>query len=115
MKEEPPEQVIGALRRILGGQIYLSDKMSARLLERVATGPADQDASLIDALTNRELEVFELIGRGLGTRDIAKELHRSVKTIETHRENIKKKLNLQDANELRRHAFVWTQEQLANE
>jgi DNA-binding NarL/FixJ family response regulator len=115
MKEEPTDRVMQALRRLLTGDIYLSDRMAGRLLQKMVSGRGDAQGSLVEQLTDRELEVFQLIGRGLGTRDIAEQLHLSVKTIETHRENIKRKLSLDSAVELHQHAFMWAQRGMGGE
>ena len=113
MNDGRMDEVIQALRQILDGRVYLSQRMTSRLLGRLTGGGAADGESPISALTDRELEVFEMIGRGLATRDIADRLHLSVKTIDTHRENIKRKLNLSGATELYRHAFLWAQQELA--
>ncbi len=108
-KQEPPEKMIDAVRRVLRGEIYLSSRMSTRLLHRLTTGEAiDEDP--VDGLSDRELEVFEMIGQGLGTKQIAGKLDLSHKTIETHREKIKAKLNLRNSSELSRHATQWVLE-----
>ena len=111
MKDGRMEQVVQALRDVLAGRVYLSRRMTSRLLGRLTGGGTAEGESPITALTDRELEVFEMIGRGLATRDIADGLHLSVKTVDTHRENIKRKLNLASATELHRHAFLWTQQE----
>lgn len=108
MKEAATTNVVGALRTVLAGQVYLSSKMSARLLGKFVGGRTD-DAPPLAKLSNRELQVFERIGRGQGTRDIAEALHLSVKTIETYRANIKEKLQLTGAAELVQHAVQWFQ------
>jgi len=82
--------------------------MRDRLLRRAAEGGLKEEHSPIDNLTDRELEVFRLIGAGVKTHEIAEQLHLSVKTIETHRDRIKKKLDLKDANELLRQAVLWS-------
>lgn len=109
MKEEATARLITAIRRVLNGEIYLSEKMSARLLSRFVDGAPQTGGSAMERLSDRELEVFELIGRGLGTRRIAEDLHLSVKTIESHREHIKEKLKLDSSQELMRHAMQWVQ------
>lgn len=110
-KQEAAAKVVEALRHVLRGKIYLSQKMTEILL-RNATGVRERQAtSSIESLSNRELEVFELIGRGLGTCNIAEKLNLSIKTIETHRANIKKKLGLATGNELAMRAMQWTLEQ----
>jgi len=109
MKEEATARLIAGIRRVLSGEIYLSERMSARLLSRFVGGGSQTEGSPIERLSDRELEVFELIGRGIGTRQIAEQLHLSIKTIESHREHIKEKLKLGSSQELMRHAVHWVQ------
>jgi len=111
MKQEATEHIVEAIRQVLGGQVYLSDRMAARLLHRVVgrTGTEGQP-SPIEALTDRELEVFQLVGQGLSTRQIAEQLFLSVKTVETHLEHIKTKLGLESGRELVRQAVRWSLE-----
>ena len=105
MKREAGTQLESAIRRTVGGKIHLSKRMSDQLLELV-TGPASaKRGPLLDRLSDRELEVFEMIGRGKGTSEIARLLHLSVKTIEGYRANIKAKLGLKSALELVRYAL----------
>ncbi len=111
MKAEATEKVIGAIRKILGGDIYLSEPMAAKLIHKLVGGRTEVGASAIDRLSDRELEVFRLIGQGYGTRQIAEKLHLSVKTIETYRVHIKEKLNLSDAAELLQYAIQWVSSQ----
>ena len=110
MKTEAPEKVILALQRIRGGGIYLSDSISQAILGRLSALSANKSAP-IECLTDRELEVFRLIGEGLRPRDIANRLHLSVKTIETYREHLKAKLNLATAGDLLQYAIRWAQAQ----
>lgn len=105
-KEESPTQLIAAIRHVLHGRVYLSSRMTDRLLNRSVRG-IDADCSPIESLSDRELEVFEQIGRGMTTRRIAQNLYLSPKTIETYRENIKTKLSLRNATELTQHAVQW--------
>ena len=107
MKAEATEHVILAIRRVLGGDVYVSEKMVSRMISRLVAGDVTAEASPVERLSDREFEVFELIGRGDATRRIAEELHLSVKTIETHRANIKHKLGLKDATELLIYAINW--------
>lgn len=107
MKEEATERVMTAIRKVLSGEVYLSERMSARLLSKLVDGPATTGSSPVERLSDRELQVFELIGRGTGTRQIAEGLHLSVKTIETHREHIKTKMGLANNSELVQHAIQW--------
>jgi DNA-binding NarL/FixJ family response regulator len=107
MKAEATENVITAIRKILSGEIYLSDKMSARMMRKLVGRATEISTSPIELLSDRELEVFNLIGKGYGTRQISERLHLSIKTIETYRAHIKDKLNLADAAELLRYAVQW--------
>lgn len=111
MKQEPPEILIGAIRKVLGGEIFVSEKMSSRLISRMADGVGDATGSPLERLSDRELEVFQLIGQGLRTRQIAERLCLSIKTIESYREHIKHKLDLQNSTELFQHALQWVQGQ----
>jgi len=113
MKEEAIEQVLVAIRRVLTGEIFLSDKMKAKMLQQLATGRAKQVLSPIEALTDRELEVFRMIGEGKSTRQIATDLHLSVRTVEAYREYIKAKLTLKNSTELVQHAFHWVHQKAA--
>ncbi len=107
MKQEAAENVIAALRKINSGEVYISERMATQMLSRMVGGRATPISSPVDLLSDRELEVFTLLGRGDGTRDIAEKLNLSVKTIESHRAHIKEKLNLKNATELVRHAVQW--------
>ncbi len=107
MKQEGGEKFLRAIRQVLAGQIFVSEKMSARILEIFSGRPCATAASPVQKLSDREFEVFQLIGQGIGTRDIAGQLLLSVKTVEVHRANIKKKLGLQTAPELVRQAVRW--------
>jgi len=108
-KREPMSQIIAAVRHVLGGEVYLSPRMTTVLLQRAATGePLDHDPA--EKLSNRELQVFEMIGRGLTTVEIAEKLQLSPKTIESHRKVIKTKLEVQTSAQLSRRAFQWVQE-----
>ncbi len=108
-KDAASEQVIDAIRTILTGKTFISPQLAERLLNRIVTGGTNQ-VSAIETLTDRELEVFGLIGQGLTTRQIAERLHLSYKTIESYRENLKAKLSLKNAAELNRHAVHWVLE-----
>ncbi len=108
MKQEPPEKVVSALRKILEGDIYISDKLGTKLLNKFVTKRADSSGSPVELLSNRELEVFQLVGQGLKTRKIAEELNLSVKTVETYIDHIKKKMNFDDSRDLFLHAVQWT-------
>ncbi len=107
MKQEATERVLVAIRRILVGEIYVSDRMANRMLHRFVGGSQQGPRSPIADLTDRELEVFRLIGEGHGTRQIAEELHISVKTVESYQAHIKEKLLLKNARELVQRAIQW--------
>lgn len=109
MKQEANEQVVMAIRQVLSGEIYVSDKMRMKLLRKIVDRRLAAGDSLIDDLSDRELEVFRLIGRGYRTRKIAEVLHVSVKTVESYREHIKQKMKLRDATELLQQAIQWVQ------
>ncbi len=111
MKEETTENVVKALRQVLSGEVYLSEKMSKKILNQIAGGNAGKGGLSVESLSDRELEVFQLIGRGIQSREIAKKLHLSVKTIESYREHIKVKLNLENAAQLTQTAIQWMQSQ----
>lgn len=107
MKQEPVEQIINGVRQVAAGGIYLSDAMRAKLVHKHFAAASAPPPSDMERLSDRELEVFRLIGMGHGTRRIAVDLHLSVSTIETHRLHIKDKLRLQTAPELIRCAVEW--------
>ncbi len=109
MKEAGGEALLAAIRKILGGEIYVSPRMSARILESMSARRPRGSDSPIQQLTDREFEVFQLIGRGLSTREIAAQLHLSSKTVDVHRSNIKDKLGLDDVTSLIRHAVRWVE------
>jgi DNA-binding NarL/FixJ family response regulator len=113
MKEEAIEQVLVAIRKVLVGEIFLSEKMKGKMLQQMASGKGKVISSPIEQLTDRELEVFRLIGEGCSTRQIAGQLHLSVRTVEAYREYIKSKLNLKNATELVQHAFHWVHHEAA--
>jgi len=107
MKKEPPEKVISAIKNILHGEIYVSDNLGSRLLHKLVAKKSGALSSDIDVLSNRELEVFQLIGQGLKTGKIAEQLNLSIKTIETYIDHIKKKLCFKDSRDLFLHAVQW--------
>jgi DNA-binding NarL/FixJ family response regulator len=106
-KEEATTRVVQAVRKVLGGEIYLSERAAARVAARVAGRSREAPGGLAGDLCDRELEVFELIGQGLTTRQIALQMHLAVPTVETYRARIKHKLKLQDAAELLQNAIRW--------
>jgi DNA-binding NarL/FixJ family response regulator len=110
MKQEGGKKIIEAIRRVLEGRTYVSEKMAANILD-IFSGRRGETSSPVEKLSDREFEVFQLIGRGLSTKEIADRLHVSVKTIEVHRVNVKQKLAIQTAPELIRFAVRWTESQ----
>ena len=112
MKQEALEKILTAIRRVLGGNIYVSDALAAKMLQQQIRGKVDIQESPVKSLSDRELEVFQLIGQWKKTSEIAQELHLSIKTIEYYREQIKRKLNLKNSAELTQHATSWVQREL---
>ena len=109
-KEEGTEKAIQAIRVLMEGKRYLSDKMADKMMDSLM-GNSSRDQGAVQSLSDRELEILELIGNGLGSREIAEKLHLSIKTIESHREHLKAKLGLARATELVNYAFNWFHDQ----
>ena len=109
-KGEATEHLVDAIRHTLSGKTWLSAAMTERILSGMARGEGPPDDDIVARLTDRELVVFELIGKGLGPTQIAQSIHISVKTVETHREKIKRKLLLASGSELTRRAMQWVTE-----
>jgi DNA-binding NarL/FixJ family response regulator len=107
-KEQATAHILAAIRQVLEGKVYLSGAMTEKLLKR-AVGP-DAGRTGIEQLSDRELDVFRLIGQGLKTKDIATQLHLSTSTVETYRDRIRQKLDVKDGAELARRAVQWTLE-----
>lgn len=108
-KQEAPEKIIQAIRQVLGGKVYLSERMTERILNNMFKGRDEKRD--IDSLSNRELQVFEMIGQGIAPGKIAEQLNLSVKTIETYQAHIKKKLGLSSSHKLTHRAIRWVLEQ----
>ena len=111
MKKEASESVISAIRNILAGKIHLSPEMMARLLDKFQGNSEAQVTPTVDLLTDRELEVFRLIGSGLSTREIAERMRLGIKTIGTYRDRIKQKLCIKSGAELTRQAVLWKEKE----
>ena len=111
MKQEGGKKIMEAIRQVSAGKIFVSEKMSAKILEIFSGRRPEAGASPVESLTDREFEVFQLIGQGMETKELAKELHVSPKTIEVHRANIKAKLQIKTMAELIRHAVRWVETQ----
>jgi DNA-binding NarL/FixJ family response regulator len=110
MKQAEPEEVMTAIRTVLQGKLYFSSTIQARIWERMRSGASQPEKSPVETLTDRELEVFQLIGQGTKTSAIAEALKISIKTVETYRSNIKEKLGLGSGTELMKHAVEWVKE-----
>ena len=110
MKREALDSVIAAVRTVLNGEIYVSQSISKRMIAE-HVGAAGHSGSSLDRLTDRELEIWQLIGEGNEVREIAARLHLSSKTVEAHRAHIKEKLNLKNAREVARQATTWVNSQ----
>ncbi len=108
-KSEPPASMLSAIRAVLSGQIYVSEKLASQMIGKLTGKSMEPGGLLLDKLSDREFEVFELIGQGMEVRLIAKQLHLSIKTVETHRDNIRKKLDLDSSTDLLKYALQWFQ------
>ena len=106
MKQAASEQFLVSLRRVLDGGIYVSEAVGNNMIQKFAAGGSYISANPIDRLSNRELQILHMIGKGMGTRETAQSLHLSVKTVESHRQSIKRKLNLSTATQLMRYAVL---------
>jgi DNA-binding NarL/FixJ family response regulator len=109
MKQEGGKKLVQAIRHVLGGQIYVSEKVSSKILETLSGKRVDASDSPVRRLSDRDFEVFQMVGEGKGSREIAVALHLSVKTVEVHRSNIKRKLGFKHGIELVRYAIRWSE------
>lgn len=114
MKHESGKTVRAAIRKVLGGEMYLSERMSSTVISKFMRGQPDQPASPLETLSDRELEVFRMLGHGKGTRQIAQDLNVTVATINSFRNRIKEKLHLKTATEVMLHAIQWSREEAPN-
>lgn len=114
MKQEGGQKLMAAIRQVLNGKVYVSEKMSASILESFSGRAASASRTAMQKLSDREFEVLQLIGQGKGTSEIAKQLNLSAKTVEAHRANMKRKLELKTGPELVRYAVRWVETQKAN-
>ena len=105
-KQEATRKILDAIREVLGGRVFLSPGISAEILSRML-GKSKGAIQSLEVLSDRELQVFDLVGQGFGTRQIAEQLSLDVKTVETYRSRIKEKLEIRDASELLRKAIAW--------
>jgi len=111
MKHESGKTVRAAIRKVLGGEMYLSERMSSTVISKFMRGQPDRPASPLEILSDRELEVFRMLGHGKGTRQIAQDLNVTVATINSFRNRIKEKLHLKTATEVMLHAIQWSREE----
>lgn len=107
MKQRATAEIVSAIDKVMEGELYLSDELSAKLLRRAVEGAVGPDKGGVAQLSDRELEVLQLLGQGVPTREVADRLNLSIKTIESYRANIKRKLDLKNASELMRFAVDW--------
>jgi len=107
MKQEASDRILTAIHRVLDGELYLSDRMKEKMLHRIVSKKKEEGGFSIDSLSDREMEVFQLIGNGFSTRQIAAKLNLSVKTIDSYREHLKLKLQLETGSDLVRYAIQW--------
>jgi len=107
MKAEAPSEILAALRKIRNGDLYVSPRLGDRLIFRAIQSLEEGSGTIIDRFSDREFEVFQLLGKGLGTREIAETLHLSAKTVETHRAHLKEKLGCKGSSEVVRFAIDW--------
>jgi DNA-binding NarL/FixJ family response regulator len=107
MKQEAPEIILEAIRTVLSGKVYLSDRMNERLIESMFSSQDEGESSPVERLSERETEVLEYIGRGFGAAEIARTLSLSVKTINSYQEHLKEKLGLESSADVRRFAISW--------
>ena len=107
MKEDAPKSIINAIYRIMEGDLFISEETSRRIVNKVVQGSSDSIGLNIDKLSNREFEIFRLIGNGFSSKEISKKLNLSVNTIESHRRNIREKMNFADSAEMVKNAIQW--------
>ena len=113
-KAEVSNVIVKGIRKVLAGEVYVSEALASKMLSRVVGGSSDMKSSPVSKLSDREFEVFELIGQGLQTKEIAHRLHLSIKTIDSHRDHIKSKLEIDNATDLLKYAIQWTQFERGN-
>jgi len=109
-KQQATRNILSAVRKVLAGQVYFSEQMAERMLRKLVGKPSDKVPLTPESLTDREVEVLQMIGRGCGTRRIAEDLHIGIKTVESYRARIKEKLNLSSGDQLLQYAIQWLQD-----
>ncbi|MBN2159142.1 MAG: response regulator transcription factor [Spirochaetes bacterium] len=107
MKEVASKNIIQAIRTILRDELFLSENISKKIIDKLVRGSADTIGISVENLSNREFEIFQLIGNGFSTKEMAKKLNLSIYTVESHKKNIKEKLNLKNSSDLAKYAIQW--------
>ncbi len=107
MKKEAMDNVIGAIRKIMNGELFLSEEISGKIIDKLLHGSSDTMDTPVNILANKEFEVFQLMGHGFSSREIADKMEISINTIESHKRNIREKLKLKNTSELVKHAVQW--------
>lgn len=107
MKEVASKNIISAIRTILNDELYLSDAVSKRIIDKLVRGSADTAGISVEQLSNREFEIFQMIGNGFSTKEMARKLNLSIYTVESHKKNIKEKLKLKNSSDLAKYAIQW--------
>ena len=111
MKSEPATTVVAAIRKVLSGNVHISEKMATLMVSKLVKGEQDQIPSPLEALSDRELEVFRMLGQGKGTREIAQEMNVALPTISSFKNRIKEKLNFKNSTEMILYAMQWFQKE----
>ncbi len=107
MKEVASKNIISAIRTIMNDELYLSDAVSKRIIDKLVRGSADTAGISVEQLSNREFEIFQMIGNGFSTKEMARKLNLSIYTVESHKKNIKEKLKLKNSSDLAKYAIQW--------
>lgn len=107
MKEVASKNIISAIRTIMNDELYLSDAVSKRIIDKLVRGSADTAGISVEHLSNREFEIFQMIGNGFSTKEMARKLNLSIYTVESHKKNIKEKLKLKNSSDLAKYAIQW--------
>lgn len=107
MKEVAPKKIVEAIQAVLNGELYISENQSKKIIDKLIHGTLDTESLSIDVLSDREFEIFQLIGNGFSTKEIGKKLNLSIYTIESHKRNIRTKMNLNNSADVTKHAIQW--------
>lgn len=107
MKEVAPRSIVDAIRTVLSGELYISENQSKKIIDKLMHGSADTEGLSLDSLSDREFEIFQLLGNGFSTKEIAQKLNLSIYTVESHKRNIKTKMKLKNSSDVIKHAIQW--------